>query len=88
MNQFRFAAIESVDINQQTTATAIVLLGGILAAYLGTEIATLGRDWFEGDFVGSFILLALLFLCSPSICFVFMNQLKNFMIRWTNQDVP
>ena len=70
MNQFRFAAIESVDINQQTTATAIVLLGGILAAYLGTEIATLGRDWFEGDFVGSFILLALFFVLAFNLlCF-------------------
>ena len=70
MNQFRFAAIESVDINQQTTATAIVLLGGILAAYLGTEIATLGSDWFEGDFVGSFVLLALFFvLAFVLLCF-------------------
>jgi len=70
MNQFRFAAIESVDINQQTTATAIVLLGGILAAYLGTEIATLGSDWFEGDFVGSFVLLAIFFvLAFVLLCF-------------------
>ena len=70
MNQFRFAAIESVNTNQRTTATAVVLLGGLLAAYLGTEIATLGRDWFEVDFIGSFVLLALLFVAAfVLLCF-------------------
>ncbi len=70
MNQFRFAAIESVKTNQRTTATAVVLLGGLLAAYLGTEIATLGRDWFEVDFIGSFVLLALLFVAAfVLLCF-------------------
>jgi len=41
MQQFRFAAIESVELEQRPLATAIVLLGGLISAYLGTEIALL-----------------------------------------------
>jgi len=62
MYQFRFAAIESVQEEQRTTAIAIVLLGSLLSAYLGPEVATLGKNWFEIDFIGSFVLLALLFI--------------------------
>ena len=62
MYQFRFAAIESVQEEQRTTAIAIVLLGSLLSAYLGPEVATLGKNWFEVDFIGSFVLLALLFV--------------------------
>ena len=56
MNQFRFAAIESVDSTQTPTAAAIVLLGGLISAYLGTEVATLGKDWFDVEFSGSLAL--------------------------------
>jgi MFS family permease len=57
MNQFRFAAIESVEENLSATATSAVLIGGLVSAFLGPELATLGRDIFEMDFVGSFTLL-------------------------------
>jgi MFS family permease len=57
MNQFRFAAIESVEENLSATATSAVLIGGLVSAFLGPELATLGRDILETDFVGSFILL-------------------------------
>ena len=57
MNQFRFAAIESVEENLSATATSAVLIGGLVSAFLGPELATLGRDIFETDFVGSFVLL-------------------------------
>ena len=62
MYQFRFAAIESVQEEQRTTAIAVVLLGSLLSAYLGPEIATLGKNWFKIDFIGSFVLLASLFI--------------------------
>ena len=72
MQQFRFAAIESVELEQRPLATAIVLLGGLISAYLGTEIATLGKDYFETDFAGSFLILALLFV----IAFILMCFFK------------
>ena len=62
MMQFRFAAIESVTKEQRPSATAVVLLGGLISAFLGTEIAAIGKDFFETDFVGSFLLLVLLFV--------------------------
>ena len=64
MMQFRFAAIESVNPEQR----AVVLLGGLISAFLGTEIATIGKSILETDFAGSFLLLALLFI----IAFVLM----------------
>jgi len=68
MMQFRFAAIESVSPKQRVSATAVVLLGGLISAFLGTEIATIGKNLFDTDFVGSFVLLAILFI----VAFVLM----------------
>ena len=62
MNQFRFAAIESVSKEQVASATSLVLLGGLISAFLGPEIATSGRNIFEVEFVGSFMLLAVCFI--------------------------
>ena len=62
MNQFRFAAIESVDKNLSATATSAVLIGGLISAFLGPELATLGKDLFSTPFVGSFMLLSSCFV--------------------------
>ncbi len=62
MNQFRFAAIESVDKDASVTAASVVLIGGLISAFLGPEIAILGKDWFDTDFVGSFLLLSSCFV--------------------------
>ena len=62
MNQFRFAAIESVDKDLSATATSAVLIGGLISAFLGPEIATLGKDLFDTTFVGSFALLSSCFI--------------------------
>ncbi|HDZ37753.1 MAG TPA: MFS transporter [Marinobacter sp.] len=43
VHQYRFAAMESVPDNLAGSAAARVLLGGLVAAWLGPEIATLGR---------------------------------------------
>ncbi|SMN13994.1 putative membrane protein [Bathymodiolus heckerae thiotrophic gill symbiont] len=72
MNQFRFAAIESVDKSLSATATSAVLIGGLISAFLGPELATLGKNWFDTAFVGSFLLL--------SICFVLA-----FFLLWFYQ---
>ena len=71
MQQFRFAAIESVDIELRPKATAVVLLGGLISAFLGTEIATLGKDYFDTDFVGSFVILSLLFMVAFILMYFF-----------------
>jgi MFS family permease len=78
MNQFRFAAIESVSEEQRATATAIVLLGGLVSAYLGPEVATIGKEIFAINFVGSYILLGLLFLIA-FILLCFFQPAKKFV---------
>ena len=72
MGQFRFAAIESVDISKSTNAIALVTLGGLFSAFLGPEIATIGENYFDVRFVGSYLLLGLLFI----VAFVFLNFFK------------
>ncbi len=71
--QFRFAAMESVNINQIPQAASSVLLGGIAAAFIGPEIAVAGRDLILKPFVGSFLLLGVLFLISLLVLAFFTN---------------
>lgn len=68
--QYRFAAMEVVDIAKTGRAASQVLLGGLVAAYLGPELVIYGPRVAEGlgllvdsaqssAFIGAFVLLAL-----------------------------
>ncbi len=57
-HQYRFAAMESVSEEFATRATSVLLFGGILAAFVGPEIAVYGRQLLDADFAGSYLLLA------------------------------
>lgn len=59
LQQYRFAAMESVSADRVAQAASFVLLGGLIAAMLGPELATLGKDIFQQNYVGSFCLLAI-----------------------------
>jgi len=62
MQQYRFAAAESVESRYVGKAISFVLVGGILAGYLGPRLGTLARDWFSSAaFTGSYLLLACLY---------------------------
>jgi MFS family permease len=56
-HQYRFAALEAVPPRLAPKATSILLFGGILAAFIGPEIAVRGRHLLAIDFAGSFLLL-------------------------------
>lgn len=84
MNQFRFAAIESVSENLRATATSAVLIGGLVSAFLGPELATLGKDLFDTSFVGSFVLLSGCFL----LAFAFLWFYQQTMVTNETQDIP
>jgi|SRR5690554_124281 len=59
VHQYRFAAMESVPDNMAGSAAARVLLGGLIAAWLGPEIATLGSGaGTEYPFLASWLGLA------------------------------
>ncbi|NQU88608.1 MAG: MFS transporter [Mariniphaga sp.] len=75
--QFRFAAMESVSENLLPKAASMVLVGGIAAAFLGPEVAMLGKDLLSVEFAGSFILLAGLF----AIGLFFLIGFKNPVIQ-------
>lgn len=74
--QYRFAAMECVAPEDMPRAASRVLLGGIVAAFLGPEIAVRGEHLFEVAYAGSFVLLTgltllamviLLFLNAPAV---------------------
>lgn len=67
LQQYRFAAMESVAADKMAQAASFVILGGLIAAILGPELATMGKDLFDIDYVGSFCLLALTSLLSAII---------------------
>jgi len=70
IQQYRFAAMESVSIDRMASAASFVLLGGLIAAILGPELAQVGENLFETAFAGSFFMLA--FVClAGGICLLF-----------------
>lgn len=74
VNQFRFAAIESLPEPEKAgQAVSFLLLGGVIAAFLGPEIAELGKDWFARPFAGSFLLMLAVFTLSAMIFLGFRN---------------
>ncbi len=83
VNQFRFAAMESVSNQLMPRAASTVLLGGIAAAIIGPEITTLGKDLMEVDYVGSFILLSGLFLLGG----VLLSFYENIEISEESQNI-
>lgn len=64
VQQFRFAAMESVTPEKGGQAVSVLLLAGLVAAFLGPEIAYLGKDWLSIDYAGSFAGLAILLMIS------------------------
>ncbi len=59
VQQFRFAALEWVKPEQAATTASVVLLGGLVAAWVGPEMVMLGKELFSQTFSGVFVLLAL-----------------------------
>jgi MFS family permease len=52
-HQFRFAAMESVSQPDKAgAAISFLLLGGVIAAFLGPELAQWGKNWFAREFAG------------------------------------
>jgi MFS family permease len=57
-HQYRFAALEAVAPDKAHVAISVLLLGGIVSAVIGPELAVRGRHLLETEFAGSFLLLA------------------------------
>lgn len=71
IQQYRFAAMESVVPEHVASAASFVLLGGLVAAFLGPELAHWGQGMLAVDFAGSFALLAIVSLLSIAVLVFF-----------------
>jgi len=65
--QSRFAAMESVGIEDRTTAASMFMGSGIIAAFLGPEIALIGKDLFSTAYQGSFLMAAMCIVISAAM---------------------
>ena len=72
VQQFRFAAMESVDDDKGGNAVSVLLLAGLISAFVGPEIAYQGKDWLAHEFAGSFIGVAV--LLALSLAFIAFYQ--------------
>lgn len=74
VSQYRFAAAESVDPKNVSKAISFVLVGGIVAAYLGPEIGKRGMDMIQSaPYVGSFLGLGGLYLIGLFVLSFYKN---------------
>lgn len=78
VQQFRFAALEWVSPEQAPSTASLVMIGGLLAAWFGPELAMWGKDLLAAQFSGAFVLLAmcqgLLLVLINSIEFAEVNE--------------
>ena len=73
-HQYRFAAAESVEKDKAPKAISIIMLSGIVAAFLGISSANYTKDLFtDFQYVGSYITLAI-FMFMPTIFFLFYEN--------------
>lgn len=66
-HQYRFAALEAVPAEMAPKATSFLLLGGIMAAFVGPELAVRGRGLLSTEYAGSFLLLTLSYIAGMVI---------------------
>lgn len=73
IQQFRYAAIECMGADKAPTAASIILSGGIFAAFVGPELAVLGKNITTHDFQGSFWLSAICMAIASLFVLIFQT---------------
>jgi MFS family permease len=61
---YRFAAAEAAGEQFRSRAISYVIAGGILAAFIGPNLAKLTRETFAAEFSGNYACIALIYCCS------------------------
>ncbi|ABL98893.1 MFS transporter [Shewanella amazonensis] len=74
VQQYRFAAMEAVDPVKAPRAASRVLLGGLVAALLGPELAVIGSDLIDNSYAGAFLLLSAIALCGGLVLLGYSNE--------------
>lgn len=67
--QYRFAAMESVPVDDMPKAASRVMLGGLVAAFMGPELAVRGAQLLPAAYLGSFFLLLILAVAAMAVLF-------------------
>ena len=84
-HQYRFAAAESVEKEKVPKAISILMLAGIVSAYLGITLANYTKNLFSDYlYVGSYLLLAA-FTFMPVIFFIFYKNNEKTKIDFNNK---
>lgn len=74
IQQYRFAAAESVAPQQVSKAVSFVITGTLVAALVSPQVALATRWWFpEAEFAGSFAALAIMYLAAIGV----LSQLRD-----------
>jgi len=67
-NFYRFAAVEAVDENRKNRAISYVMAGGVLAAFVGPNLANHSQDLFVSyPFAGAFVVLICVYLINLAV---------------------
>jgi MFS family permease len=73
--QYRFAAAESVPRAEAGRAVSFVLAGGIVAGFLGPELARRARGVTDVEYAGAFLVLAVLYVV-VAMLMVFVRRVE------------
>lgn len=74
LQQVRFAAMESVPLERGPAAASVIMCAGIVAAFLGPEMALWGKDLSGVEYQGSFMLAIACFLIAGTLLLGYMPQ--------------
>lgn len=61
---YRFAAAEVAAAHHRSRAISYVLAGGVIAAFVGPNLAKFTREALRAEFAGSYLCIAVLYCCS------------------------
>ncbi|MBF0280597.1 MAG: MFS transporter [SAR324 cluster bacterium] len=90
IQQYRFAAVESVDPSYAGKAISFVLLCGIVGGFIGPEVGKRGKDLLEyGEYTGSFVGISALYLLTAVMLFFFQDiKPKQTHIKGGEEERP
>ncbi|MDT3705579.1 MAG: MFS transporter [Thiobacillus sp.] len=72
-NYYRFAAVEAAAPAHAGRAVSMVVAGGVVAAFVGPQLAQWGRDWIAGElFIGAYLAQAVLSL----VALILLSRLR------------
>ena len=67
---FRFAAVDIAPMSIKSKAISYVMVGGVIAAFIGPNLAKLGQPLFpETDYAGAYLLAALIYIVVMAVLF-------------------